>query len=120
MSRVKGKNTALEVNFRKILWAKGYRYRTHAKLPGRPDLVFSAKKVAVFIDGCFWHGCPEHGEKPQSNKKFWRTKLEGNRKRDIRTTALLTAEGWEVVRIWEHEILDDPMKSVAKVTIALR
>ena len=72
-------------------------------LPGKPDLAFTRWKVAVFVDGCFWHGCPEHGTMPKANEEFWRRKLAGNSARDRETDALLDDLEWNVVRVWEHE-----------------
>jgi DNA mismatch endonuclease, patch repair protein len=70
----------------------------------RADVIFKRAKIAIFIDGCFWHGCPEHATWPASNAAWWRTKIETNRLRDARVTNLLQEAGWSVVRIWEHEI----------------
>src|SRR3954451_11742190 len=79
---------------------------------GRPDIVFGRAQLAVFVDGCFWHGCPEHGEMPASNREFWETKIGGNRDRDRRQTAALEDAGWTVLRIWEHESLNDALSRV--------
>ena len=77
------------------------------------DIVFSRAKVAVFVDGCFWHGCPVHGSRlPHANAWYWPAKIEGNRLRDIDTTQRLAAEGWKVVRVWEHESLDRAVELV--------
>lgn len=76
------------------------------RLTVRPDFVFRAQKVAVFVDGCFWHGCPIHGAKPKANAEFWEKKLAGNVLRDQRATKALEAGGWVVVRVWEHELAD--------------
>ena len=77
-------------------------WRRHAKLPGRPDFVFNAERVAVFIDGCFWHGCPVHFKEPATAAEFWREKIRRNRARDLRVRRELRRRGWHVVRIWEH------------------
>jgi len=103
MSKVKSRDTAPEVKFRKVLWAAGLRYRTHYG-PYKIDVAFPGMKIAVFVDGCFWHGCPIHGEIPESNREYWAPKLERNAQRDSETTAALEAEGWTVIRIWEHEL----------------
>jgi DNA mismatch endonuclease (patch repair protein) len=76
------------------------------------DLVFSGSRLAVFIDGCFWHGCPEHGTWPKSNADWWRAKIESNRQRDAATDDLLKEAGWTVVRVWEHE---DPEEAVERI-----
>nr|VFJ54090.1 MAG: T/G mismatch-specific endonuclease [Candidatus Kentron sp. DK] len=119
MSRVRGRNTKPEVLLRRVLWAQGARYRLHAKLPGRPDLVFRGKRLAVFVDGCFWHGCPIHGEIPASNREFWEKKLGDNIARDRRIDAELSEMGWRVLRIWVHEIKED-VAAVAEKVMAAR
>lgn len=105
MARIRGRNTAPERRLRAALWASGLRYRLHARTPhGRPDIVFPGKKVAVFIDGCFWHGCPLHYTRPKTKSDFWAKKLRQNVERDQRQTMGLEASGWEVIRIWEHDL----------------
>jgi len=116
MSRIRGKNTKPEKLLRKALWAAGLRYRLHGRLPGKPDLVFSKAKVSIFIDGCFWHGCPQHGVRPKTNKKFWNKKIGGNKQRDVKVRNLLKAQGWVVVRFWEHEIKNDIFVVTEKIT----
>ena len=71
---------------------------------GKPDFTFRAQRVAVFVDGCFWHGCPKHGTRPRHNRAFWQRKLSGNRARDRKVNRALRAQGWRVVRIWEHDL----------------
>lgn len=109
MSRIKGRDTKPEMLVRRMLHAMGYRYRLHAKdLPGRPDVVFRSRKKAVFIHGCFWHrhpGC-KMTRMPKSRLNFWRSKLEGNRKRDIRNQKALSLMGWKVLVVWECETRD--------------
>ncbi|MCP4699878.1 MAG: very short patch repair endonuclease [Gammaproteobacteria bacterium] len=105
MSRVKGKNTRPELQLRKALWQAGLRYRLHyAKLPGKPDLVFIKARVAVFVDGCFWHGCPLHASFPAANREYWKKKLDGNIERDRRVNVELEQKGWTVLRFWEHQL----------------
>jgi DNA mismatch endonuclease (patch repair protein) len=84
------------------------------------DLVFPRARVAVFVDGCFWHGCPEHGTWPRNNAEFWRAKIEGNVRRDRDTDARLEAEGWTVVRVWEHEAPADAAQRIAEAVDAVR
>lgn len=100
------RDTAPEIALRRILHAAGLRYRVdRAPLPGlrrRADLVFGPAKVAVYVDGCFWHSCPEHGNSPRANSSYWAPKLAGNRARDKDTDRRLTDAGWLVLRIWEH------------------
>jgi DNA mismatch endonuclease (patch repair protein) len=105
MARIRGRNTRPEQLLRSALWRAGLRYRLRHRLPvGRPDLVFPGAHVAVFVDGCFWHGCPEHYVRPRSRQDFWAKKLRENVERDIRQTTELEEIGWRVVRIWEHEV----------------
>lgn len=119
MSRVRGRDTDLERALRGALHKAGVRFRKHvAKLPGRPDAVFQKEKVAVFIDGDFWHGyrypCWRRGLSP-----FWRTKIETNRNRDRRNFRRLHNSGWTVVRIWQHQIEADLELCTARVLRAL-
>jgi DNA mismatch endonuclease (patch repair protein) len=104
MSRQRRRDTAPELALRRALHALGLRYRVHlAGLPGRPDVVLTRARVAVFVDGCFWHRCPEHGVPPRSNAEWWRDKLARNVERDREVDHQLQRLGWEVVRVWEHE-----------------
>ncbi|MBI5412049.1 very short patch repair endonuclease [Candidatus Peregrinibacteria bacterium] len=108
MSQVKGKNTKLEIIFRRFIWKKGLSgYRLHAKLPGRPDLFFGPKRVAVFIDGCFWHKCPVCFKSPKTNKKFWNAKMRQNIERDLNSDIKLKEMGIEPIRFWGHEIKEN-------------
>lgn len=117
MSRQNRRDTAPEVAVRRILHAGGLRYRVNVPVPGMPrrtiDIVFPKAKVAVFLDGCFWHGCPQHATSPKSNAEWWRTKLDKNMARDAETTEHLTHEGWTVLRFWEHEPVDDVASRIA-------
>jgi DNA mismatch endonuclease (patch repair protein) len=119
MARVRSRNTAPEVVLRKELWALGRRYQLHAPIPGRPDIVFAGPRVAVFVDGCFWHGCPEHYSAPAANAEFWRAKLERNVARDRRADHDLAGDGWLVLRVWEHEIATALPAAVDRVTRAI-
>lgn len=110
MSRIKGKDTKPELILRRALWSAGLRYRLHHGVTGRPDIAFPRSRVAVFCDGCFWHGCPDHSVSPKTNALFWKTKIGKNRARDERVAAALRAEGWTVIRFWEHDIESDPQK----------
>ncbi|GAA2788773.1 very short patch repair endonuclease [Kitasatospora paracochleata] len=107
MSRQASRDTAQELAVRRLLFGWGLRYRVNAPVPGMPrrtvDILFRGPRVAVFLDGCFWHGCPEHATSPKANSDWWRTKLDRNVARDLETTEHLTAEGWTVLRFWEHE-----------------
>jgi DNA mismatch endonuclease, patch repair protein len=107
MSRVRRRDTAPELELRSELHRRGLRYRVDRRplkgLASRADLVFGPARVAVYVDGCFWHSCPEHGTMPRSNEAFWQEKLARNRARDAAVGEALAAAGWTVVRIWEHE-----------------
>ncbi|MFJ3665955.1 very short patch repair endonuclease [Streptomyces sp. NPDC090106] len=117
MSRQASKNTAAELAVRRLLHAAGLRYRVEYPVPGmarrRLDLAFTRVKVAVLIDGCFWHGCPVHATQPKSNAEWWRQKLDRNMARDRETTDHLVAQGWTVLRFWEHEAAEDVATRVA-------
>ena len=119
MARVRTSGTDAETALRRALWRRGLRYRLHTSLPGRPDLVFVRQRVAVFVDGCFWHGCPLHYTEPVRNSGFWRKKLNNNRNRDRRADDALYAIGWQVVRLWEHEIKGALDMAVNKIISAL-
>jgi DNA mismatch endonuclease, patch repair protein len=116
MSRIRGTNTKPELAVRKALWARRLRYRVHYGISGRPDIVFPVARVAIFIDGCFWHGCLTHGVRPRTNAAFWSQKIERNKSRDLAITRLLTSEGWSVIRFWEHEVEDNVDEVVARIT----
>jgi len=104
MSALRTTGTEPELALRRELHARGLRFRLNARnLPGRPDIVLSRARIAVFVDGCFWHGCPQHAVAPKANAAWWRTKLDGNRARDERNTTALHEAGWLVIRAWEHE-----------------
>ncbi|MFC9531362.1 very short patch repair endonuclease [Streptomyces sp. NPDC056975] len=121
MSRQASKDTAPEVAVRRLLHASGLRYRLNVRVPDMPrrtiDIAFPRAKVAVFMDGCFWHGCPEHATQPKANAEWWRAKLDRNMARDRETTACLTTSGWIVLRFWEHE---DPVEVAARVAAVVR
>jgi DNA mismatch endonuclease, patch repair protein len=106
------RDTAPEMRLRRWLHARGLRYRVASALRVgdllvRPDLVFPKPRVAVFVDGCFWHGCPDHGTQPRRNSDYWGPKLASNLARDARVDGALAGAGWHVVRVWEHECADD-------------
>lgn len=112
MSRIRARDTKPEMRVRRALHAAGLRYRLHAKdLPGKPDLVFRGRRIALFVHGCFWHQHPDPSCKlsrmPKSKLDFWRPKLEGNRLRDEKNRSALEAEGWIVIEVWECETKPD-------------
>lgn len=120
MSKVRSRNTKPEVLLRKALWQAGYRYRLTSRLPGKPDIVYPRARLAVFVDGCFWHCCPIHGTHPQTNAKFWREKLQANVSRDLEITRKLKELQWKVIRVWEHEIEQDVERVVQKIAEGLK
>lgn len=115
MSRIRGKNTTPERHLRAELWALGFRYRLNYPVFGKPDIVLPGRKVAIFVDGCFWHSCPEHGARPKTNAKFWKQKLKRNADRDLKVNKSLTKEGWTVLRFWEHEVHRDVAGVLKKI-----
>ncbi|CAL9619256.1 hypothetical protein SUDANB95_05775 [Actinosynnema sp. ALI-1.44] len=116
MSRQRSRDTGIEVALRRELHRLGLRYRVHRRpvraVRREADVVFGPAKVAVFVDGCFWHGCPDHGTWPKRNSDFWRTKIESNQARDLNTDEVLAEAGWLSIRVWEHE---DPATAAARV-----
>ncbi|NQD89040.1 DNA mismatch endonuclease Vsr [Paenarthrobacter sp. CM16] len=113
MSKIRGKNTKPELLVRRVLHAKGYRYRLHgqagaAKLPGRPDLVFAGRRKVIFVNGCFWHfhDCRAGQHAPAANAEFWEAKRNRTRQRDAQQGEQLAVEGWEVLTVWECELKD--------------
>jgi DNA mismatch endonuclease, patch repair protein len=119
MRRQRRHDTGPERLVRSSLHRAGLRFRIHSRpLPDHrieADISFPRAKVLVFIDGCYWHGCPNHGTWPKANAAFWRAKIEGNQARDLATTDLLRDAGWLVVRVWEHEPSGDVAEHVAAV-----
>ncbi|MEV7693269.1 very short patch repair endonuclease [Microbacterium sp. NPDC089189] len=121
MRAIKRAVTKPEVALRSALHARGLRFRKDLRLDFesarvRPDIVFTAKQVAVFVDGCFWHSCPEHGSRPTKNVDYWLPKLARTVERDVAASAALLAAGWTVVRIWEHVPLGSAADAVVSVT----
>ena len=117
MSRIKGKNTGPEVKLRKLLYAHGIRgYRVHCNLKGKPDIVFVKKRIAIFIDGCFWHKCPVCFQEPETRKEFWMKKIQSNVDRDNKVNTQLKDEGWIVMRFWEHDVRKNPDVIVKKIS----
>jgi DNA mismatch endonuclease, patch repair protein len=120
MTSQRQRNTKGELELRSLLHRRGLRFRVHALLPGlrrRSDIVFTRAQVAVFVDGCFWHGCSEHGTWPKQNADWWREKIEANQRRDRDTDERLRAAGWTVIRVWEH---DDPKRAADQIAEIVR
>lgn len=124
MSRQRRRDTEPELALRSELHRRGLRFRVHRRplsaLRREADLVFPRVRVAVFVDGCFWHGCPEHGSLPKRNDSFWRDKILGNQVRDAETDAALSASDWLPIRVWEHESTVDAATRIEEVVIARR
>ena len=122
MARVRQRGTDIEIKLCRALYALGLRYRLQVPLLSKPrrvaDIVFLGPRVAVFVDGCFWHGCPLHATWSKKNAEFWRAKIEANRARDADTDRRLRELGWEVVRIWAHESPDDAASHISKIVQA--
>ena len=113
MRRMPTKNSNPELRLRKALYERGLRYRLHPKgLPGKPDITFGPSKLAVFVDGCYWHNCPDHGTIPKNNREWWLKKFDQNRNRDLRKDQELREIGWLPLHVWEHE---DPTKAAEKI-----
>ena len=116
MARILGSDTGPEVALRRSLFALGARYRvSYSKVLGRPDIAFPSAKVAVFVHGCFWHGCKMHYNAPKNRSEFWRKKLLSTRARDQRVRETLENQGWLVVEVWEHDVEADPAHVAAEV-----
>ncbi|GAA1939049.1 very short patch repair endonuclease [Agromyces allii] len=124
MQSNRGRDTKPELAVRRMLHAAGLRYRVNVRpvpeLRRTVDVVFTRARVAVFIDGCFWHGCPEHYQRPGRNQEYWDDKKARNQERDAETSAVLTELGWTVLRFWEHEHPDGIAGSVIAVVSAKR
>lgn len=121
MARQARRNTSPELRLRSALHSLGLRYRVEYPVPGMPrrsiDIAFTRARLAVFVDGCFWHACPEHGTSPRHNDAWWAEKLARNMARDRETEAHLNAEGWDSIRVWEHE---NPVTAAAHIRALLQ
>lgn len=113
MRRMPRSSTQPELRLRRSLHAAGLRFTVNRRdLPGTPDVALSKARLAIFLDGCFWHGCPSHFVLPKSNSEWWRNKLEATRARDLRKDQALRDMGWEPIHLWEHERLDDATAAI--------
>lgn len=120
MARIRGRDTRPEKLVRTALWRLGFRFRTHYRTPfGSADLAFTRQNLAVFVDGCQWHGCPEHYVAPRTNRRFWAKKLRANVKRDQAQTIELESMGWLVLRFWEHQVFENLNTVITAVTQSL-
>lgn len=104
MAAIKSRNTGIEMRLRRALWSRGFRYRVRTSLPGSPDIVFPSRRVVVFCDGCFWHGCPKCYRRPATNEDYWTAKIARNKRRDEQITRQLESDGWTVLRYWGCDI----------------
>lgn len=119
MQAIRRTDTKPEIRLRSALHRSGFRFRKDLQIRtsarrARPDIVFTARKLAIFVDGCFWHCCPEHGRQPSVNTGYWSPKLQRNVERDRLTDAALRADGWRVVRLWEHESTEHAVTVIKK------
>jgi DNA mismatch endonuclease (patch repair protein) len=119
MAAIRRRDTKPEVRLRSELHRLGYRFRKdyQVRVGGmlvRPDIAFTRRRVAIFVDGCFWHSCPEHGRRPSVNGEYWSPKLERNVQRDQEQSAALQSAGWSVLRFWEHEDVDDVLVAIGQ------
>ena len=116
MSRQRSRDTEPENRLRRELFRRGLRYRVNYPVPGRArrsiDIAFPGIRLAVFVDGCFWHGCPEHATWPANNGAWWRSKLERNSARDLDTNVALADAGWTVCRVWEHVDVAEAVRTI--------
>ncbi|MBL7156404.1 MAG: very short patch repair endonuclease [Candidatus Pacebacteria bacterium] len=116
MSKVRSKNSKLEVDFRKAIWKARFRYRKNPKgYFGKPDLVLKKYKTVIFVDSCFWHGCKRHCRLPATRKKYWIQKIERNKKRDKEVNRYYKKIDWKIIRVWEHKLLKNSDKAIKKI-----
>lgn len=118
MSAIRSKNTKPELNLRKALWSEGMRFRIHYGKE-KIDIAFPSKKLAIFVDGCFWHGCPKHSHIPKTNKEYWVPKLKKNIERSKAKDERLKANGWNVLHFWEHELVNT-LKPIGSILEAIK
>ena len=116
MSKVRSKDSKIESLLRKELWRNGFRYRKNStKYFGKPDIVLPKHKTVIFVDSCFWHSCKKHGSMPQTRREFWENKISRNKARDKEVSRFYKKEGWNIIRIWEHDICLDIEKVTRKI-----
>lgn len=124
MSKVKSKDSKIEVDFRKTIWSVGFRYRKNStKYFGKPDIVLPKYKTVIFVDSCFWHGCKKHCRIPIVRKKYWTAKIDKNIRRDKEVSKYYKRLGWKIFRIWEHDLLkkwDETIKFVLAEILKIR
>ncbi len=116
MSKVRNKDSKIEIVLRKALWKEGYRYRKNStKYFGKPDIVLPKYKTVIFVDSCFWHGCKKHGSMPTTRTEFWEKKIARNKERDKEVNRHYKKESWRVIRVWEHEITAKNSSSIKRI-----
>jgi DNA mismatch endonuclease (patch repair protein) len=116
MSKVRSKDSKIEVDFRKAIWKAGFRYRKNpTKYFGKPDIVLPKHKTAIFIDSCFWHGCKRHCRLPSARRKYWTAKIERNKERDKEVNRHYKKIDWKLVRVWEHETKRGIAKAISGI-----
>lgn len=121
MSRIKSKDSKIEILFRKELWEQGFRYRKNStKYFGKPDIVLPKYETVIFIDSCFWHGCINHCRIPAVRKKYWTEKIMRNKARDKEVSKYYRRQDWKIFRIWEHDLNRNSMKEIEKVVKYLK
>ena len=114
MSRIRGTNTKIDLKMKEMMEKIGYKYEMYPKMFGNPDFVMKRKRIIIYCDGDFWHGF-KYEEKKKPSTKFWREKIEGNMRRDLRITRKLRREGWSVLRFWEHDVEKKPEKCIRRI-----
>jgi len=116
MSKVRSKDSKIEIDFRKAIWKAGFRFsKNPTRYFGKPDLVLKKHKVVIFVDSCFWHGCKKHCRIPTARKKYWTAKIKRNIARDKKVSKHYKKQGWKIFRIWEHEISKGREKIINKI-----
>lgn len=118
MSKVRNKDSKIEISLRKMLWAKGFRYRKNStKYYGKPDIIVAKYKTVIFMDSCFWHKCPKHYKAPTTRAKFWEEKITNNKIRDKKVNRHYKKEGWKIIRIWEHQPIQKSIHRIDKILL---
>jgi DNA mismatch endonuclease (patch repair protein) len=116
MKAIRSKGTTLEQKVTVELWKRGFRFRKNVnKLIGKPDIAIQKHKIVIFLDSCFWHSCPIHGNKPSSNVEYWEKKLKRNVERDKEVTEFYKNNGWNILRVWEHEVKNNFEETIEKI-----
>ena len=116
MKSIRSRNSQMEQGIASALWRRGLRFRRNVRtLFGTPDLANQRRRLVVFLDSCFWHGCPEHYQVPRTNAEYWAVKVRRNRERDVVVTEWYQERAWRIVRIWEHEVRQDPAAVVERL-----